>query len=83
MATPPPPKRFVDLVGGVLLVLGQQQLGTALGDAWLLTEGLVTRAGLVDVGIFCLWMICFFCDVTGLHLIGDVIGCNTFSVLVM
>jgi hypothetical protein len=26
-------KRFVDLVGSVLLVLGQQRLGTALGDA--------------------------------------------------
>jgi hypothetical protein len=26
----------------------------------------------------CLWMICFFGDVIGLHLIGDVIGCNTF-----
>ncbi len=25
-----------------------------------------------------LWMIWFFCDVTGLRLIGDVIGCNTF-----
>ncbi len=26
----------------------------------------------------CLWMIWFFGDVTGLCLIGDVIGCNTF-----
>ncbi len=26
----------------------------------------------------CLWMICFFGYVIGLHLIGDVIGCNTF-----
>ncbi len=26
----------------------------------------------------CLWMICFFGDVIGLRLIGDVIGCNTF-----
>ncbi len=25
-----------------------------------------------------LWMICSFGDVIGLHLIGDVIGCNTF-----
>jgi hypothetical protein len=37
---------FVDLVGSVLLVLGQQQFGTALGDAWPLTGGLVTQAGL-------------------------------------
>ncbi len=26
----------------------------------------------------CPWVICFFCDVIGLRLIGDVIGCNTF-----
>ncbi len=39
-------------------MLGQQQLGTALGDAWSLTEGLVTQAGtprgdmtIVSVGI--------------------------------
>ncbi len=32
-------------VGSVLLVLGQQRLGPTLGDAWLLTEGLVTQAG--------------------------------------
>ncbi len=27
---------------------------------------------------WCLWIICFFGDVTGLLLIGDVIGCNAF-----
>ena len=42
-ATPPSP-RFAALVGGVLLVVGQRQLGIALEDASSLTGGSVTRA---------------------------------------